>query len=115
MADFKFTFEAPELSEAINRLADAIFRLAPKQPNDSPKEAEPIHTVEPPKTEEQPKRAYTMAQVSKAGADLIGTDASMMPKLMELLSAFGVQAITQLSEDKIDAFGAALKELGAEL
>lgn len=57
--------------------------------------------------------AYTIDQLTKAGADL--AQAGKMPQLMGLLQQFGIQAITQLPPEQYGALATALRGLGAQL
>lgn len=57
--------------------------------------------------------AYTLDQISRAGAALI--DQGKMPQLIELLKKYGVQAVTQLDASAYPAFIEEMKALGAQL
>lgn len=59
--------------------------------------------------------AYTLEQLSKAGADLISSNAAKMPELLGLLQKYGVQAITQLKSEHLGAFATELREMGASI
>ena len=56
---------------------------------------------------------YTREQIMTAGAALI--DTGKINELMGLLSAFGVQAVTQLRQDQLGAFATELRKLGAKI
>ena len=58
---------------------------------------------------------YTLAQVAKAGADLLTADASLQPKLLELLQSFGASTVRDLPQDKLGDFARALRGLGAKI
>lgn len=57
--------------------------------------------------------AYTLEQISKAGADLAA--AGKTPQLLGLLQQFGIQAVNMLPEAQYGAFATALRGLGAQL
>lgn len=57
--------------------------------------------------------AYTMDQISKAGASLV--DAGKMEQLLALLGKYGIQAITQLQPDQYGVFATELRTLGAQI
>lgn len=59
--------------------------------------------------------AFTLEQVSKAGADLITAQPAKMQDLMALLQQYGVQTIQALSADKLGAFATALRGMGAQI
>lgn len=57
--------------------------------------------------------AYTLDQISKAGAALV--DAGKMEPLLGLLAKYGVQAITQLQPSQYGIFATELRALGAQI
>ena len=57
--------------------------------------------------------SYTLDQISRAGASLV--DAGKMQQLLELLSRYGVQAITQIQPEQYGAFATELRALGAQI
>ena len=59
--------------------------------------------------------AFTLEQVSKAGADLITAQPAKMQGLMALLQQYGVQTIQALPADKLGAFATALRGMGAQI
>lgn len=59
--------------------------------------------------------SYTLEQVSKAGADLIGQHPEKMAALMGLLQQFNVPAVQALKPDQLGAFATELRGLGANL
>lgn len=59
--------------------------------------------------------AFTLEQVSKAGADLITAQPAKMQDLMALLQQYGVQTIQALPADKLGAFATALRGMGAQI
>ena len=62
-----------------------------------------------------PAPQITLAQLSKAGADLLTTNPEAMPQLMGLLQQFGVQDVAQLPPERIGAFATAMRGLGAKI
>ena len=85
--------------------APAPMPAAPTAPAAAPAPVAPV----------APAPAYTMAQISKAGADLASQDPAKMPELLALLQGYGVRAITELQPDQLGAFASALRGLGAKL
>lgn len=59
--------------------------------------------------------AFTLEQVSKAGADLITAQPAKMQDLMALLQQYGVQTIQALPADKLGTFATALRGMGAQI
>lgn len=59
------------------------------------------------------QKAITIDMLAAAGAPLV--DQGKMQQLMALLNKYGVQAITQLTPDKYDAFAADLRAIGAQI
>ena len=59
--------------------------------------------------------AFTLEQVSKAGADLITAQPAKMQELMALLQQYGVQTIQALPADTLGAFATALRGMGAQI
>ena len=137
--------EAPELAASINKLADAISGHAPAAsmaavgpalvaaPVEAPAPVNPAHAPVAMTAPAQPVAptatspgntaapavpvssapSYTLDQISRAGASLV--DAGKMQKLLELLSRYGVQAITQIQPEQYGAFATELRALGAQI
>lgn len=59
--------------------------------------------------------SYTLEQVAKAGADLIGQHPEKMTALMGLLQQFNVPAVQALKPDQLGAFATELRGLGASI
>lgn len=59
--------------------------------------------------------SYTLEQVAKAGADLIGQHPEKMTALMGLLQQFNVPAVQALKLDQLGAFATELRGLGASI
>lgn len=62
-----------------------------------------------------PAPDYTLEQISRAGAELIGRDPSLRDTLMGLLRDQGVEAVTQLDPSQFGAYATALRGLGAKI
>ena len=62
-----------------------------------------------------PVPSYTLEQVAKAGADLIGQHPEKMTALMGLLQQFNVPAVQALKPDQLGAFATELRGLGASI
>ena len=58
---------------------------------------------------------YTLAQIAKAGADLISQNPGIMPQVNALLAQYGVQAVTDVKPEHYGAFATALRGLGAQI
>lgn len=83
-------------------------------PQTAPATAPAVQTAPAPVTAPAaPVKAYTVDDLSRAGATLI--DQGKMPQLLDLLSRYSVQAVTQLSPAQYPAFVEDLKALGAQL
>ncbi len=128
---------APELAGAINNLATAIGNNA--QPsvsmststpvNPTPESAQsvppapvaPSAPVEPVQTTATPVAGvplanapqYTVDQIMTAGAMLM--DVGKVEDLLNLLHAFGVQAVTELKPEQLGAFATEMRKLGAAI
>lgn len=59
--------------------------------------------------------SYTLEQVAKAGADLIGQHPEKMAALMGLLQQFNAPAVQALKPDQLGAFATELRGLGASI
>lgn len=136
--------EAPELAASINKLADAISGHAPAAsmapvtpaPAASVVAPEPVNPAPAPVAVAAPAQpvaptatspgntaapavpvssapSYTLDQISRAGASLV--DAGKMQQLLQLLSRYGVQAITQIQPEQYGAFATELRALGAQI
>lgn len=144
MFEMKINVEvtATEIVTAINNLADVIGKIGtpvitpivtkaePVQAAPQPApvapvpEPQPVPTATPmptPTPAPQPvqaapepqQKAITIDMLAAAGAPLV--DHGKMQQLMALLNKYGVQAITQLTPDKYDAFAADLRAIGAQI
>lgn len=114
MLEMKITIEAPDLAASILKLAEAIASgpdpsiLTPDVP--MPVANYPTAPAAVPVTTTQ---TYTLDQISRAGASLV--DTGKMQQLLELLSRYGVQAVTQLQPEQYGAFATELRGLGAQI
>lgn len=143
MFEMKINVEvtATEIVTAINNLADVIGKIGtpvitpivtkaepvnPEPVQAAPQPApvapvpkpQPVPTAAPmstPTPAPQPvqQKAITIDMLAAAGAPLV--DQGKMQQLMALLNKYGVQAITQLTPDKYDAFAADLRAIGAQI
>lgn len=85
---------------------------APAVP-EAPAVPSPAAEVAPPPAHAFTAPAVTMEAIGRAGAALV--DAGKMPQLIALLGKYGVQAITQLKPEMLDAFAGELRALGAKI
>ena len=145
MFEMKINVEvtATEIVTAINNLADVIGKMGtpvitpivtkaepvnpePVQAAPQPAPVAPVPKPQPvptaaPTPAPQPVQAapepqqktITIDMLAAAGAPLV--DQGKMQQLMALLNKYGVQAITQLTPDKYDAFAADLRAIGAQI
>lgn len=58
---------------------------------------------------------FTLAQVAKAGADLITVKPALQKELVELLSRFGAKTVKDLPQDRLGEFAAELRALGGKI
>lgn len=63
----------------------------------------------------QPQTEIDLNALSVAGAGLISQSPDNMKKIMDLLAAYGVKAITQLDKSQYPAFADELRKLGASI
>ena len=143
MFEAKITIETPSLSQALNRLADAMTRhtvqpvpvappTAPATVQTTPPAAPvapppaapvapanpipPVSTVPPaPAAPLAPAPSFTLEQIGKAGADLLRDNPNKYPELMALLGQFGVSVVDQLKPEQYGPFATALRGLGAKI
>ena len=139
MFEAKLTIEALGLTNAINRLADALsYRketVPAVQANPAPavsgaftvQQPAAIPTVQQPAPPvpaapmNYPAPAvplasppqYTVDQIMAAGGALM--DAGKIQELSNLLHSFGVQTVTDLKPEQLGAFATAMRELGAKI
>ena len=141
MIEVKISIAAPELSEAINKLADALNARAgnsvfhdcdcekvsvdnisdnvsqpvstdvAKQSTDAPAEAQSKPSKKKEKAKPAPVVKYTLDQLGRAGAELMNQDRTK--ELIDLLATFNVKALSELSPDNYPAFAEGLIQLGA--
>ena len=79
-----------------------------------PSEA-PAPAVPAPAVPLAPAPTFTLPEISKAGADLIGANPGLLPKVNELLAQYGIQTLDKLKPDQFGAFATALRGLGAKI
>lgn len=111
MLEIRITISAPELAKAINNLAAAMNNTKVIE-----QVAEAVEQASPPTKHMQEPVAtpqYSKEQIMQAGAALM--DEGKISELTNLLQSFGVQAVMQLKPDQLDAFAAAMRDLGAKI
>jgi len=86
---------------------------APVQPVVSPPVPAAVPQAPPAAIPISPAPAYTLDQISRAGAALV--DAGKMEPLLALLAKYGVQAITQIPPAQYGVFATELRALGAQI
>lgn len=137
MFEAKITIETPSLSQALNRLADAMaypaapastaLPVTPPAPAPAPVTAPPAAPVAPPAPAPVPTAppaatpplapapSYTLEQINRAGADFVTAHPDKYPDLMALLGQFGISTVSQLKPEQYGAMATALRGLGAKL
>lgn len=124
MAELKIMIHCPELAAAVEKLADAISGAQDKHdpapiytpapaPSVAPYPGGPTCSAPAAAVPVSDAPAYTLDQISRAGAALV--DAGKVEQLLQLLSRYGVQAITQLQPDQYGAVATELRGLGAQI
>lgn len=108
----KETTVPPQHASAVMPAAPAPAPVAPAM---SAAPAASVASAPAPVAPTAPAPSITLAQVSKAGADLISMNPAKMPELMGLLQQFGAPAITELKPEQIGAFATALRALGGKI
>ena len=58
---------------------------------------------------------FTLEQVCKAGADLIGRAPHLLPQANAMLAQYGVQSLSELKPDQLGAVATALRGMGASI
>ena len=76
-------------------------------------ESQPVELPAPSVAQEVEAPAYTLEQLSRAGAAL--ATSGKMPELMALMQKHGVQALTQLKPDQYPAMADDLRLMGAQI
>ena len=100
-----------EAPAPVNPAPAPVAMTAPAQPV-APTATSPGNTAAP-AVPVSSAPSYTLDQISRAGASLV--DAGKMQQLLELLSRYGVQAITQIQPEQYGAFATELRALGAQI
>ncbi len=131
MSVITIKIDTGELAQAIKALASAmagqaVGQVTPTQTTGAPTQAAstPTQTTDastqttgaPTQTANTPTQTiseYTFDQLAAAATPLI--DAGKQMELVNLLSQFGVQALTQLPKEKYNEFAAGLQKLGAKI
>lgn len=106
MNEINIVLTAPELVEALHKLIAALQRERNKTAVEESLTAEVVQNAA-----EEP--AYDLEQIMTAGAALI--DEGKMNELLQLLSRFGVQAVSQLRPEQVDSFVGELRTMGAQI
>lgn len=138
------TINCPDLAQALNNLATALSQTQPTAPTTQiPPAAStvPVQPPEPPAAVPStyppapvtpavppvapmtppaavpvtPAPGFTVEQIAKAGADLIGAQPAKMTDCQALMQRYGIAQITQLRPDQLGAFATELRGLGARI
>lgn len=115
---------APALVGAIERLCAALGNPAAKlvgtAAKTEPVQAAPVQTapVTPAPVQAAPAatptvKTYTMDEIAKAAGDFMTPET--IPQLQALLASFGVAGLPELPADKLAAFAAELRKMGAKI
>ena len=118
MFEINVTVSSPDIIKAIELLANAIRGdAAPAQKPESaaaPTAPAPV-TPAPIPTAPVAAPAYTLAQVTKAGAELMQSNPGLQPALAELIHRYGAQTVQEIPQDKLGAFATELRQMGAKI
>ena len=71
--------------------------------------------VEVPVKLESGTPVYTLAQVARAGADLLTAKPALQPKLIETLGKYGAQTVVDLKAEHLAAFADDIRKMGARI
>lgn len=88
-------------------------------PTQAPQQQQPAQTAQttqaPPQQQSVPTSApsYSFDQIAVAAQQLV--DAGNREQVVQLLSSFGAQALTQVPQEQYGAFATKLRELGAQI
>lgn len=123
---------APALVGAIERLCAALGNPAAKPVGTAaktePVQAAPVQTAPVTPASVQPTapqaptaapaaaptvKTYTMDEIAKAAGDFMAPET--IPQLQALLASFGVAGLPELPADKLAAFAAELRKMGAKI
>lgn len=88
--------------------------VAPAAPPAPPAPSTPVPPPPPPVPTAAPP-AYSLEQITRAGADLLTARPDLMPTLMALLPKYGVQSLSELKQEQFGAVATELRALGANI
>lgn len=119
MLEIKVTVHADESMLAVARLLAQTAPQKAEAPQITAPKAEPAPVMAP-KAAPQPvpttARKYTREEVARAAVALMEQDRNKyLPQLQALTQQFGVAALTELPEDKLSDYAAALRQMGAKI
>jgi len=135
MLEINVNIACPDILKAVDRIAELLHVGAshtepvpapvPVQPTPVPAPATmaaPTPTVAPATTAAPVAAApvaaapsYTVAQVAKAGADLMSANPALQPALVDLIHRYGAQTVQDIPQDKLGAFATELRQMGAKI
>lgn len=119
MFEIHVTVSCPDLLAAAQLLAkghaDPVAYAADVPPSASVSAPTPVAPTVAPAVPLSTIPTYSMAQIAKAGADLISQNPGMLPQVNALLSQYGVQAVTEVKPEDYGAFATALRGMGAKI
>ena len=107
---------APALVGALERLTAALGK--PVKLETKPAQApiqQPVQTapVQAAPAAAPATKTYTMDEIAKAAGDIMTPET--IPQLQALLASFGVNGLPDLPADKLGAFAAELRKMGAKI
>ena len=124
--DINVKVSAPELTVALNALAEAIkengIAIHTQSKDDTVKIVETVEEIEQPKAEEVEEPAkpavtvvpkWTMEQLAHAGSERVA--AGKRAEVIALLNKYGIQSLVKATPDMFNAIGEDLIALGAQL
>ena len=121
MLEIKVTVHADESMLTVARLlaqaAQPAAEPAPAAPAAPPKaEAAPAAKAKAPQPVPTTARTYTREEVARAAVALMEQDRDKyLPQLQALTQTFGAAALTEVPEDKLGDYAAALRQMGAKI
>jgi len=120
----QFKQNLPTLNDLVNRqpeppvLNDLVNRQPEVTPTPEPSIAPPGSpayeaTKDKPLAETTP--VFTLAQVARAGADLLTAKPALQPKLIETLGKYGAATVVDLKPEHLAAFADDIRKMGAKI
>ena len=113
--------EPPVLNDLVNRQPELQPTIVPATatltiPVETPATVGTVKVpVEVPVKLESETPTYTLAQVARAGADLLTAKPALQPKLIETLGKYGASTVVDLKPENLAAFADDIRKMGAKI